>query len=78
MDQEADQEQDSLIRLPPDLYLPILENVHDNAQLAEICRVDRLFLDLAREKLYTFVWVRPCMCRGLENTADLLTSTLFG
>lgn len=56
-----EEEEQPPIRLPSDLYLPILDHVHDNAQLAELCGVDRLFLELAREKLYAFVWVRPCM-----------------
>jgi hypothetical protein len=72
-----DQEEQPLIRLPlpSDLYLPILDHVHDNSQLAELCRVDRLFLELAREKLYAFVWVRPCMYLCIQ-LGDLLLKPL--
>ncbi|KAJ9119119.1 hypothetical protein QFC22_003610 [Naganishia vaughanmartiniae] len=45
--------------LPPDLYLPILDNIEDRSLLAKLCLIDGLFLELAREKLYDFVWVRP-------------------
>ncbi|KAJ9103208.1 hypothetical protein QFC21_002631 [Naganishia friedmannii] len=61
----ADLNQDSagevvpVTSLPADLYLPILDNIEDRSVLAKICLVDRLFLELAREKLYDFVWVRP-------------------
>jgi hypothetical protein len=62
------EEQDQVqIRLPSDLYHPIVDHVHDNAQLAELCGVDRLFLELAREKLYAFVWVRPCTYTSFES-----------
>lgn len=54
------EEEDLTIQLPPDLYIPILENIQDRAVLAKVCLVDRLFLELARERLYDFVWVRPC------------------
>lgn len=52
--------EDSIVQLPLDLYLPILENIENRCVLAKLCLVDRLFLELAREKLYEFVWVRPC------------------
>ena len=51
---------EDITQLPLDLYLPILEHIPDKSVLAKLCLVDRLFLELAREKLYEFVWVRPC------------------
>jgi hypothetical protein len=61
MDTPSPQEEEDLtIQLPSDLYIPILEYIHDRAVLAKVCLVDRLFLELARERLYEFVWVRPC------------------
>jgi hypothetical protein len=53
-------EEDLIVQLPSDLYIPILENINDRAVLAKVCLVDRLFLELARERMYDFVWVRPC------------------
>ncbi|GHJ88840.1 hypothetical protein NliqN6_5242 [Naganishia liquefaciens] len=50
---------EDITQLPLDLYLPILEHIPDKSVLAKLCLVDRLFLELAREKLYEFVWVRP-------------------
>jgi hypothetical protein len=58
-----EEEEDLTIQLPSDLYIPILENINDRAVLAKVCLVDRLFLELARERLYEFVWVRPCKSR---------------
>jgi hypothetical protein len=63
MDTPSPQEEEDLtIQLPSDLYIPILEYIHDRAVLAKVCLVDRLFLELARERLYEFVWVRPVSC----------------
>ncbi|KAJ9097422.1 hypothetical protein QFC19_006792 [Naganishia cerealis] len=61
-----------VISLPTDLYLPILDNVEDKSLLAKVCLVDRLFLEMAREELYDFVWVRPW-----ESGADPKFRLLF-
>jgi hypothetical protein len=62
--EKAPQEDTPATSLPTDLYLPILDNIEDRSVLAKLCLIDRLFLDLAREKLYDFVWVRPCESRS--------------
>lgn len=61
------QESEDIPQLPLDLYLPILDYIADRSVLATLCLVDRLFLELAREKLYEFVWVRPCKSAAIRQ-----------
>lgn len=65
--QMVKQESEDIPQLPLDLYLPILEYIPERSVLATLCLVDRLFLELAREKLYEFVWVRPCKSSAMRR-----------